>query len=51
MVDTKTRTAKTYTCILVVGVCYPPGQKVETEKEILRYLSGGLDSFLRDHPV
>ncbi len=44
------RTPRPFSCILVVGVYYPPGQTAEAEKEMIRYLSDGLDSFLRDHP-
>ena len=44
------RTPRPFSCILLVGVYYPPGQTVEAEKEMLDYLLHGLDLFLRDYP-
>ena len=44
------RTSRPFSCILLVGVYYPPGQTAEAEKVMLDYLSYGLDLFLRDHP-
>ena len=44
------RTHRPFSCILFVGIYYPPGQTAEAEKVKLDYLSHGLDLFLRDHP-
>ena len=44
------RTPRPFSCILFVGVYYPPGQTAEAQKVMLDYLSHGLDLFLCDHP-
>ena len=44
------KSPRPFSCILLVGVYYPPNQTVEAEKEMLRYVSHRLDLFLRDHP-
>ena len=44
------RTPRPFSCILFVGVYYPPGQTADAEKVMLDYLSDDLDLFLRDHP-
>ena len=44
------RTPRPFSCILFVGVYHPPGKSAEQEKEMHRYLSDALDSFLCNHP-
>ena len=39
-----------FSSILVVGVYYPPGQSAEAEKDMLLFLTNGIDSVLRDRP-
>ena len=35
---------------MVVGVYFPPGQSAESERELIEYITRGLDSVLRDYP-
>jgi hypothetical protein len=39
-----------FSSIPVVGVYYPPGQSAEAEKDMLFFLTIGIDSVLRDRP-
>lgn len=44
------RTPRPYSAILAVGVYYPPGQTKEHDREMLDYLTRGVDSVLADRP-
>ena len=44
------RTPRPYSVILTVGVYYPPRQTKEREREMLDYVTRGVDSVLADRP-
>ena len=44
------RTPRPFSVIVVVGVYFPPGQSAESERELIEYITRGLDSVLRDYP-
>ena len=44
------RTSRPFSVIVVVGVYFPPGQSAESERELIEYITRGLDSVLRDYP-
>ena len=39
-----------FSAVVLVGVYYPPGQTVECERDMLNYLTHGLDTILTERP-
>ena len=44
------RMPRPFSAVVLVGVYYPPGQTVECEREMLNYLTHGLDTILTERP-
>jgi len=44
------RLPRSFSCILVVGIYFPPGKATEEEKDMIDYLTNCTDAILKENP-